>query len=369
MADTLPSVFEEDMAAKLARMQTKLEAALGRALAPADMEMLISNVFVSELQLYCIAGNQGFRQSMVHFATESMLEYLGELVGVIRIPASAAACTIQFNLVNGHNPVQLPAGIRVQSIDGSVIFITDNAIDIAIGVNFVQITALCQTTGVIGNSYDAGKISIILDPQAFVTNAANINSTAGGNDAETDDQLRSRIDLAPSSFSVAGPSGAYQYFAKSAHPSIVDVAVITTQPGEITLYPLCSGGVIPTQEILDMVLSICDDTKVRPQNDTVLVAAPTVLQYSIQIELITYTGAINADVLSAVNDNLNAYNTERSNKLGLDVIKAQISALSMIKDKVYTVNVISPAADIIADEKTYPNCTGILVTITGSNNG
>jgi phage-related baseplate assembly protein len=231
------------------------------------------------------------------------------------------------------------------------------------------VDALCQTAGIVGNAYDPGKISILLDPQPFVTDAANIDSTNGGNDAETDDQLRSRIELAPSSFSVAGPTGAYQFFAKSAHVTIVDVAVITTNPGEVTLYPLCEGGVLPSTEIQAAVLSTCNDQKVRPQNDTVLVDVPVIVPYAINVQLTLYTGAIDQDVLDAVNANLAAFQSERQNKLGMDVKRTQISALSTITDKVYDVNVVSPAADIIADDKTYPQCTGITVTIIGSNNG
>lgn len=369
MAEILPQVFEEEVQPKLQRMQQRLEVALGRALAPGDVEMLIANAFIYELQLYCIAGNQAYRQNMVRFASGAMLEYLGELVSVKRLPASAAACTIQFNIVPGHNPVQLPAGVRVQSIDGSAIFITSNAVDIPIGINSVTVTALCQTPGEVGNDYDAGKISIILDPQPFVTNCTNTDTTNGGSDAETDEQLRSRIQLAPASFSVAGPTDAYKFFAKSAHPTIVDVACITTNPGEVTLYPLCQGGTLPSSEILAAVLAICDDEKVRPQNDTVLVDEPTVSEYAINIQITTYTGAIDSEVINEVSANLNAFKEERNNKLGMDVKRVKLIALSTIKDKVYDVNVVSPSSDIVADEKTYPKCTGITVTIIGSNNG
>lgn len=369
MADIIPAVFEEDVPAKLKRMQLRLETALGRALAPADIEMLIANAFIYELQLFCIAGNQAFRQSIVHFSSGSMLEYLGELVGVKRLPASSAECTIQFNLVGGHNAVQIPAGIRVQSIDGNAIFTINNAVDAPIGTDSVTVSALCQTAGVIGNDYAAGKISIMLDPQPFITSAGNTDTTNGGSDAETDDQLKSRINLAPSSFSVAGPKGAYKYFAKSAHPTIVDVAVVTTTPGAITLYPLCADGTAPSTEIKAAVLAICDDEKVRPQNDTVLVDDPIVAGYSIEVQLVTYTGASNSDVIAQVTANLTAFKEERNNVLGMDVIVAQISALSTIKDKVYKPTVVSPSADIVADEKTYPKCTGITVTVIGSNNG
>lgn len=369
MADNLPVIFEEDIQPKLQRLQKRLELALGRALAPADIEMLIANAFIYELQLVCIAGNQAVRQSLVHFSTGNMLEFLGELVGVKRLPASGAECTIRFYLVEGHNAVQIPASIRIQSIDGNVIFLTSNAVDVPIGTNTVDISAVCSLAGAVGNDYDPGKISIVLDPQPFLISAGNIDKTAGGNDAETDTQLRSRINLAPSSFSVAGPSGAYQFWAKSAHPSIVDVAVITTAPGEVTLYPLCAGGVLPSTEIQSAVLSICDDEKVRPQNDTVKVDVPVVVNYSINVEITTYSGAINPDVLTEVNNNLNAFKQARNNRLGMDVVRTQLSALCIIKDKVYTVNIISPATDIVADEKTYPLCGAINVTITGSNNG
>lgn len=365
----LPTIFEEDSAAKLARMQTRLESALGRALAPGDIEMLIANAFVYETQLICIAGNAAMRQCLTSFSTGTMLEYLGVLVGVTRLPASGAQCTIRFNFVAGHNPVQLPAGIRVQSIDGTVIFITNDTVDVAIGVDYVDLIGTCQTAGSAGNDYDPGKISIILDPQPFLTTAANIATTSGGSDAETDEQLRSRINLAPSSFSVAGPRGAYQFWAKSASQTIVDVAVITTNPGEVTLYPLCSGGILPSVEILANVLAICDDEKIRPQNDTVLVDSPDVVDYTINVEITTYSGAVNSDVLTAINTALNDFKTSRENKLGMDVIRTQISALCVIKDKVYQVSVVSPVTDIVADEKTYPKCTGITVTIIGSNNG
>ncbi|KEQ11283.1 hypothetical protein GZ77_26070, partial [Endozoicomonas montiporae] len=37
---------------------------------------------------------------------------------------------------------------------------------------------------------------------------------------ELDDDYRSRIQEAPESLSVAGPDGAYRYFARSAHPDV-----------------------------------------------------------------------------------------------------------------------------------------------------
>ena len=182
MADSLPIIFEEDVQAKLTRMQARLETSLGRSLAPADVEMLLANAFVFEAQLICISGNQAMRQCLSAFATGAMLERLGDLVGVTRIPASGAECTIRFSFISGHNAVQIPP-TRVQSIDGKVIFITTDTVDIAVGVDHIDLIAICQKTGSDGNNYDPGKISVILDPQPFLTTAVNVDTSNGGSDS------------------------------------------------------------------------------------------------------------------------------------------------------------------------------------------
>jgi len=365
----LPSIFSEDVVEIQQRLQANLEKGLGRSLAPGDVEVLISNAFAYEILLLRISGNQAFRSSLIDFSTGSILEYLTALIGVSRLPAVGAVCTLRFNLVAGHNAVQLPAGVRVQSVDGQAIFITAAAVDIAAEVNSIQVAAVCKTPGEKGNGYDIGNVSIILDPQPFVSDASNLEKTSNGSDAETDIQLRARVKLAAASFSVAGPKGAYEFFAKSADPTIVDVKSVTTNPGEVTLYPLCKDGTLAAQPIKDAILAICGDEKIRPQNDTVLVADPSVIEYQITVQLTTYTGAINAEVLAQVNAALNDYKQTRLNSLGVDIVISQINALCVITGKVYKAVVISPAADIVADESTYTRCTGITVTITGSNNG
>ncbi len=128
-------------------MQARLEAALGRPLAPADIEMLVANCFVYELQLQCIAGNEAFRQNLVSFSTGTMLEMLGMLVGVSRLPHRAPLHHTVFTGYR-HNDVQIPAGIRVQSIDGKAIFQTTRAVDVAIGTDTADVSAICTTPGV-----------------------------------------------------------------------------------------------------------------------------------------------------------------------------------------------------------------------------
>lgn len=364
----LPQIFNEDVSSLVTSMQNRLQTAFGRTFAPADVEMLMINSICYELQLFFIQGNQAVRQNLSPYSSAPMLDLLGDLVGVTRQAATPAVCILQFNLVEGHGVVTIPAGTRVSSIDGQVIFQTDTDVTIPLNVNSTTVTATAQTTGTAGNGYAIGDIELILDPQAYVATCQNLDVTNSGGDEETDDQLRERIKLAPSSFSVAGPTGAYEYWAKTASPTIVDVKCVTTNPGEVTLYILCIGGTLSSGELKNKVLAACSATNIRPQNDTVLPGDPEVIEYSLDVEITNYTGAIDTDILSQANSNLEDYVNAGLNKMGVDVIRSQISAKCMI-DMVYNVNVVSPATDLVIADNQYAKCTGINVTIVGSNGG
>jgi len=365
MALTTPIFVHEDSQQIIAESKAYLEGLLGVVLAPGSAEMLIVQGLAYREMLLRTNMNDTGRQNLVDFARGIALNYLGQLVGVVRLPASSALCTLRFNLVTGHTGVTIPANLRVQSTDGKVIYTTTEEKIVAPGTYVQDIIADCSTPGKIGNDYAIGTISIILDPQAFVTTVSNLEITTGGADEETDDELRSRIKLAPASFSVAGPTGAYKFFAKSASASIVDVSVTSPTPGDVYIYPLLENGTIPGTPILDAVNAICNDEKVRPLTDTVYVLAPTKTDYTIEVELTLLPNAISADVIATVTANLEAYKKDRINRLGIDVIKSQISALCVIPHQVYDINLVQPSADIVATEDVFTNCTSITVTVTG----
>lgn len=60
-----------------------------------------------------------------------------------------------------------------------------------------------------------------------------------------------------------------------------------TNAGVVKVVPICENGVIPDETILGKVLEACSASKVRPLTDKVLVEAPTVQEYD--IELTYYT--------------------------------------------------------------------------------
>jgi phage-related baseplate assembly protein len=364
-----------DPDAEVANLKAKYEALTGKILQPGQVEMLIINAIAYRLSLVMNQINEAANGMLVAFAASEALDKLGELVGVIRLPSAPASCVMRFQLVAGHGALSIPAGIRVQSTDGQAIFKTTETVNVVPADDTVDIAAECTNNGKAANGYDVGDISVILDPQPYVSTAQNIDASANGTDDETDEELRDRIRLAPSQFSVAGPDDAYKFWAKSAHPNIVDVSVtighdpITDDiiPGQVDIFPLMADGGLPSAAIIDAIQASCSSDKRRPLTDTVLVKAPTVVDYAIAVELTLLTSAVQADTTAQVQSNLEAYRDARKDRLGIDVVRSQISAEASIKNQVYKVNVVSPSNDIALDERQYGNCTGITVTVVGTH--
>ena len=367
MAETQNIKFvHEDSAIIIAESKSYLENQLGRQISPADVEMLLINGLAYRELLVRASINEAARQNLVKFSRGAALEFLGNLVCVTRLPASSALCSIEFELVAGHNGVVIPQGLRVQSTDGKIVFETIEEKVCAIGVTMATLKAQAMEPGLLGNGYVANKINIILDPLAFVATAQNIDTTASGADEETDALLRERIMLAPASFSVAGPNDAYKFFAKSAHPTIVDVAITSPTPGEVHIFPLIDGGLMPSDEILEAVQAICNADKIRPLTDTVVTNQPTTIDYAIELDVTLLTTAVQASTQAAIELALSDYRNSRKNRLGLDVVRAKLASLGML-EKVYNVAVVSPATDIVAQPSEYTNCTGITVNIIGTH--
>lgn len=363
---TRPQFVDIDADAIISEMVADYEAATGKKLAPAQVERLLINAFAYREYILRTAINEAALQNMVEFAAFPALDYLGDLVGVKRLPASKAKTTIRFNMVEGHTGIVLPTGVRVQSVDGKAIFQTTESKVVTTGTEYVDVICECTEAGVIGNGYAVGDISIVLDPQAYVSDCASLSESMGGADEETDDALRGRIKLAPASFSTAGPKGAYIYWAKSAHASIIDVAVTSPDPGDVYIYPLLEGGVTPSEEIIDAIKAACNGDKRRPLSDTVYVESPTKIEYDIEVNLTLLNDAVEESIVTLVNANLEAYASARKKRLGIDVVINQIIKQANI-DGVYKATVVSPEADIEVDEDEFADCGTITVNVTGTS--
>lgn len=360
-----PVFIHTDAQAIIDAMIADYEAMTGKILQPGHADRLLINAFAYREQLVRTQINEASKFNLVSFSRAPFLDYLGELVGVRRLTATNSVCSLLLSLVPGHGALVIPAGVRVQSIDGKVVFALDEDVNVAANVDTVQVTATSLTEGEDGNGYAPGSISIILDPQPYLLAASNVDETAGGALTESDAELRERIKLAPQSFSNAGSIGAYKYYAKSANPGIVDVSITSPVPGEVHIFPLMEHGELPNSVVLDQVFTACNAERVRPLTDTVIVQSPTEIIYSLDVELTLKTGAIPTTALSTATKVLQEYADSRKVRCGLDVVLTQIIQKVMTDPNLYSVKVLDPMADVVVDPNQVAKCDSINVTIHG----
>lgn len=323
----LPDVefLETDAETIKAEILTGYEQASGRTLAAGDPVRLFLLSLASIIIQQRTTINQSAQQNLLTYAQGEYLDALGALLSVERLEESRAVTTIKFTLSQALATVYtIPAGTEVTN--GTVTFATDHDLDIPKGELSGSVTASCTVPGEVGNDYLAGQVTTIVKPMTFVAKAENVTITTGGSEAESDASLAERIRLAPNSFSVAGPEKAYVYHAKSVSSSVIDVSVTSPSPGEVDVYVLLSGGVLPQEETLQQISDYLNDSSIRPLTDYVKVLAPKAVNY--QIELHYWIGRedssraeqIKADVTAAVEK----YRLWQQGKIGRDILPAKL---------------------------------------------
>ena len=77
--------------------------------------------------------------------------------------------------------------------------------------------------GAAANGLAAGAIDVLVDQTPYIASVVSTTASAGGADIESDDDFTRRIYNAPFSWSVAGPAGAYEYWARQSRADIDDV--------------------------------------------------------------------------------------------------------------------------------------------------
>lgn len=362
-----PEFIQLDPAKTVADLVAEYQAQTGKVLQASQPEQLLINSFAYLLELQKNQIQQAGEQSLIDFATAPALDRLASLLGVTRLEAQSATTTILFTLVVGHGGVTIPAGTRIATTDGQQVFQTESEIVILAGTNTATATVKAQTAGAGANGFAVGTISVILDPQAFLESATNTTISAGGADAENDEQLRARAKLAPSSFSNAGSIGAYVFYTKTANQLIIDVAIINDVPGTVSVYPLIAGGGTTPPEIIADVLAALNAETVRPLTDYVVVASPTAQSYSIEIDVTLKNGTAAQPILEEIESNLLSYADLKGTKIGQDIVLSQIISEAGKVEGVYEISTVLPVDDVIISPTEVAQITTITVNLIGYN--
>jgi len=348
----LPEIdfVDEEVTGTLNQMVTVVEGILGRTLYPGDpLRLFLQSQALLLVQQRALI-NLTAKANYLRYAPGDVLDHMGAFTRTPRIPAAPARVTLRFTLSTAQaSAVSIPLGTRASSAGGPAVYYATTAYaEVPPGSLFVDADAACMEAGAVGNGFLPGQINVLVDPIAFVASVANTTTSEGGADLEADDAYRNRIHEAPESFSVAGPAGAYKYWAKTASAAIIDVSVTSPAPMEVRIVPLLAGGEIPGQEVLDAVDETCSSVTIRPLTDFVTVAAPSVVAYDvdltywIHIDKAAEATAIQANVDHAVSN----YLLWQRSKLGRDINPSELIG-RMMAAGAYRANVISPAYAVV----------------------
>lgn len=261
------------------------------------------------------------KMSFLKYARGEYLDNLAALRGVKRIEATPASTELVFSLeAPVASAVPIPAGCKVTN-GNEVYFATDEYVEIKAGQTSVTVSATCTDAGAVGNDLAEGELNTIVNVLPYVVSVSNTAKTYGGSDLESDESLKDRVFKIPNSYSTAGPSGGYEYYAKLADPTISDVRTASPTPGVVEIYIVGTGGAIPESAMLNKVQEYLNDKTIRPLTDKVVVKAPATATYNIDL---TYyipasskaaVSTIQADIATAVS----IYNTWQTERIGRDI--------------------------------------------------
>lgn len=180
---------------------------------------------------------------------------------------------------------------------------------------------------------------------------------------EDDEAYRVRLELKPESWSTAGPTEGYEFFARSASALVKDVKVTSPVPGTTLVTVLSSAGQgVPSQAVLDAVTAGLNVSEVRPLSEEVQVQAAEIITYSIVADLYVYAGSVSSMAVSEAQAALEKYAADH-HKLDEDI------AVSAVNAAAFRAGVQRVVLDLLADIPVASHqaayCTGITVNIAG----
>lgn len=190
---------------------------------------------------------------------------------------------------------------------------------------------------------DLDNIAANLDTERLVITEATDTADAV---MESDEALRLRAQAAFEGMSVAGPSAAYEYFARSASGKVADAKASSPAPAEVVVAVLSTeGDGTASPELLAAVAEAVNDEDVRPIGDRVTVRSAEIVDYEIDVTLYLYPGPESEPIINAADASLQKLLKQNDKKISRDVVRSAISAAVHVQG-VQRVEVNSPPEDI-----------------------
>ena len=183
---------------------------------------------------------------------------------------------------------------------------------------------------------------------------------------ESDAAFRLRIQSAFEGLSVAGPTGAYEYFAKSASGKVADAKATSPSPAVVVVSVLSTDGEgTPDLALLATVNKALSADDKRPVADRLTVQAAEIVNYHINAVLYLYPGPESEPIRTAAEDALRSWISQQG-KIGRDVARSAIMAALHVQG-VQRVELPEPVSDIVIDDTQAARCESFTITVGGTD--
>lgn len=212
-------------------------------------------------------------------------------------------------------------------------------------------------------STDLDNIAANMDTKRLVITPATDTTDAV---IESDTALRMRAQAAFDGLSVAGPSGAYEYFAKSASGKVADAKATSPFPAVVVLSVLSiDGDGTASPDLLATVTSALSAEDRRPVADRLTVQSAEIVSYSIKARLFFYPGPESEPIQNAAHDALTSW-LALQGRIGRDVARSAIMAALHVQG-VQRVELTEPATDIVISDTQAARCIAVTLEKGGTD--
>lgn len=316
--------YEKILNEMIADYEKKYQEATGRkvTLRPGDKEHIHLRIEAGQyFQMYQILDNAA-KMNLLKYSKGNFLRHLGAFKKTFIQEPKPAVVTARFTLSEIRKDViYIPQGTRITAGDG-VYFATDDYAEVKAGDSFVDVDCTCETVGEVGNEYIVGQIETIVDPVPYVSGVSNITKSDGGTGEESEESFRERIFLAPSSYSVAGPADAYEYWVKQYNSAAIeDVKIYEPTEAVVDIRILLVGGALPSKTFCSGCLEYLRENPIIPLTDNDLVAAPDVVNYN--LKAVYYIARSDLNNIKVIQESIEAaketYLNWQRTKIGRDI--------------------------------------------------
>lgn len=203
-----------------------------------------------------------------------------------------------------------------------------------------------------------------LEQLAANYNVKRLTVTPADNDAvppvaavmESDEALRLRVPAAFEGLSVAGPTAAYEFHARSADGRVADASATSPLPAEVVLTLLSrEGDGTADSDLLAVVEKALNSESVRPVADRLTVRSAEIISYSVDATIFLYPGPEAEPVMAAAKASLQKYIASQT-RLGRDIRRSALYAALHVEG-VQRVELASPLNDVVLDKTQAASCT------------